>query len=246
MKGSKAQCGLTVIELLVAGAVLVIVLGLASIYFAQQAQLQRNVQARNEVQDRVRVAMQLLMQDIALAGNTLLVTPAGVVTTPAGFPGCFDQVGGGTSCVELGNASTSSSTLRLRYVSSLFPAAEACRDVSYRLNNGTLQRSDVSCGAGEVFVDLAPNMLGFKVVMVCSNGNRFAAFPVAGCGGGISYGRSAIVSVAAQSAGTTGSTSPQVRLVTPTIGSETTIDCPTGRICFGMTQEALIPNLKDQ
>jgi len=222
------------------------VLGLASIYFGQQIELQRNVQARNEVQDRVRVAMQLVTQDLALAGNSLLVTATGAVNTPASFPGCFDQVGGGVSCVELGNVSTSHSTLRLRYVSSLFPAADACRDVGYRLANGTLQRSDVACGASENFVALAPNTLGFKVVMVCSNGNRFAAFPVAGCGGGVSYGRSALISVAGQSAGTTGGTSPQVSLVTPTAGSETTIDCPAGRICFGMTQEVLIPNLKDQ
>jgi prepilin-type N-terminal cleavage/methylation domain-containing protein len=242
----KARRGMTVIELLVASAVLATVLGLAAVYLAQQSQLQRNVQARNEVQDRVRVAMQLLTQDIALAGNTLLVTPAGAVTTPTGFPGCFPQTGGGSSCVELGNVSASSSTLRLRYVSSLFPAAEACRDVSYQLSNGTLERSDVSCGAPDVFVPLAPNMLGFKVVMVCSNGSRFATFPEAGCGGGISYGRSALVSVAGQSTWATAGASPQVGLVTTTIGSETTIDCPTGRICFGITQEVLIPNLKDQ
>lgn len=242
---SKSQLGLTVIELLVAGAVLVIVLGAAAIYFGQQIQLQRNVQARNELQDRVRVAMQLITQDLALAGNTMLVTASGAVTTPASFLGCF-QVGGGASCVEVGNLSTASSTLRLRYVSSLFPATDACRDVSYRLHNGTLQRSDVLCGASEAFIDLAPNTLGFKVVMVCSNGNRFAAFPVASCGGGLSYGRSAIVSVAGQSAGATGGTSPQLRMVTPSLGSETMIDCPTGRVCFGMTQETLIPNLKDQ
>lgn len=242
----KTRRGMTVIELLVASAVLATVLGLAAVYLAQQSQLQRNVQARNEVQDRVRVAMQLLTQDIALAGNTMLVTPGGVVTTPTGFPGCNFPQGGGTSCVELGNVSSSSSTLRLRYVSSLFPAVEACRDVSYRLSNGTLERSDVSCGLAEAFVPLAPNMLGFKVVMVCSNGSRFATFPVAGCGAPAAYGRSALVSVAGQSTRATAGASPQLSLVTTTVGSTTAIDCPTGRICFGITQEVLIPNLKGQ
>lgn len=244
MKGR--QAGLTVIELLVAGAVLVIVLGIAAIYFGQQIQLQRNVQARNEVQDRVRVAMQLITQDIALAGNTLLVTAGGAVTTPASFPGCFDQASGNPSCVELESLSASTSNLRVRYVSSLFPAADACRDVSYRVSNGVLQRSDVLCGDDPVYIDLASEMLGFKVIIICSNGNRFADFPVAGCGGGLSYGRSAIVSVAGQSARSTGSTSPPVRLATATAGSEIEVACPSGRICFGMTQEVLMPNLKDQ
>jgi prepilin-type N-terminal cleavage/methylation domain-containing protein len=54
------QRGVTIVELLVAMTVLVIVLGIATFIFARHAQLQRNVQARSDVQDRVRMVAQLV------------------------------------------------------------------------------------------------------------------------------------------------------------------------------------------
>ncbi len=70
-------------------------LGLAGTFFAQQTRLQRDVQARNEVQDRVRVALQLVTQDIALVGNSVLMDASGAIDEEATLPlaGCTRTVG---------------------------------------------------------------------------------------------------------------------------------------------------------
>jgi hypothetical protein len=90
-------------------------------------------------------------------------------------------------------------------------------------------------------------MVGFKAVVVCSNNDRFASYPDAGCGGGTSYARTALVSVAAESLGNVRSAAAAgaMSLVTTTT-TPTTLNCPAGRICFDGTQEVLMPNLKDQ
>jgi len=245
----RRRSGLSIVELLIAGLVLVILLGAVGIFFGLQVQLQRDVQNRNDVQDRVRVAIQLVTQDLALAGNTLLMTAAGAIDLNVPFPGCFPF---GTSpnefesCMELTDVSATSSTLSLRYVSSQFPVADACRDVAYRLTGAVLQRSDVACGATASWIDLAPGVEGFKTVIVCSNATRFASFPVVGCGGGTSYARSALVSVAAASLGTVRTVSQGMAVVSTAPATPTPVACPAGRVCFDGTQEVLMPNLKDQ
>jgi hypothetical protein len=125
--------------------------------------------------------------------------------------------------------------------------AESCRDVGYRIQGTVLQRSDVACGNGASWTDLAPSVVGFKTIVVCSDNDRFAAFPIAGCGGGTSYARTALVSVAAESLGNVRSAAAAgaMSLVTTTT-TPTTLNCPAGRICFDGTQEVLMPNLKDQ
>lgn len=225
----KSQAGVTVVELLIASAILVIIIGAASVFFAQQAQLQRRVQARNEVQDKVRVAMQLVTQDLALAGNSAVIDSTGAKDEAVTWPFCFD---GGRGCLTIAADSATASAVAVRYLSSQFPAANACRDVSYRLSGTTLQRSDVPCESAASFVDLAPGTTEFTVEVICSTGTSFAAFPTGACGGGISYGRSAFVSVAAQS------TNP--------VSGGSDAGCAVDRICFAMQQEVLIPNMKDQ
>jgi type II secretory pathway component PulJ len=244
--GRGARAGFSIVELLVAALVFVIVLGATGIFFALQVQLQRDVQNRNDVQDRIRVALQLVTQDLALAGNTIRMSNAGSIESGTGFSGCFAQGTGGESCLELADVSATASTLRVRYVSSQFPLAESCRDVSYRLNGGALQRSDVACGGTVAWVDLAPSVLGFKTVVVCSNTNRYDSFPVAGCGGGASYARSALVSVAASSLGAVNAPSGPMSVVGTDPATPTTVACPAARACFDGTQEVLMPNLKDQ
>ncbi len=193
--------------------------------------------------------MQLVTQDLALVGNSILMTPVGAIDPTVGFPGCFPF---GTSpnefesCLALTDVSPTVSTLALRYVSSQFPVADACRDVGYRIAGGALQRSDVACGTTPVWVDLAPDVVGFKTLVVCSDGVRYGAFPNVGCGGGVSYARSALVSVAASSTGTANATAQQLSLVGIDPASPTTVACPTARTCFDGTQEVLMPNLKDQ
>jgi type II secretory pathway component PulJ len=229
--------GVTFIELLIAATILVVVLGLAGTFFAQQIQLQRAVQARNEVQDTLRVVTQLLTQDLSLAGATIGINDAGRIENQiSSFGGCF-----ATGCLTL---DASGPTLEMRYMSSQFAASAACREVRYGVTNGTLQRSDVACGETEDPIDLAPNVRGFSVIFVCSNGTRIGSFPDAACPGASTYARTAFVSVAGASTIAVRGPTANVSVESTTAGSPTPIDCPVGRYCYAMTQEVLLPNLK--
>jgi prepilin-type N-terminal cleavage/methylation domain-containing protein len=249
---ARSSAGFSLLELLIAMVIMVIVLGMASVFFAQQTALQRAVQSRNDVQDRIRMATQLVTQDLSLAGAAVRIAPDGTIDREAGVADCGPKAA--VRCLdldfdpEIGLATAS--TLSVRYLSSQFPTGEACRDIAYRIVGGTLQRRDVTCGTGGTagFADLASDMLGFKVVVVCSTGSRVDTFGADSCPDG--YGRSAIVSVGGVSTIPHSGGSHDVTFVTTTkVGSTfafAPVACPAGRVCYGMTQEVLMPNLKDQ
>lgn len=223
---ARQQAGLTVVELLIAASIVIIVLAMVGVFLGQQAQVQRATQNRSELQDRVRVAMQLLTQDLALTGNSAVVANDGRKLDIL-WPGCFDGFDG---CVEL---SDGGSRLKVRYLSSHFPAGSECRDVSYRLTGeGVLERSDVDCGGAETFAPLAENIVTFDVTVHCSNGIDLKEFPSAQCPPLSGYGRSATVEIVGQSR------SPGSGLTAP--------GCDPDYLCFAMRQETLMPNMKDQ
>ncbi len=253
MRGAlySSRLGLALIELLIAGFILVIVLGLAGTFFAQQTRLQRDVQARNEVQDRVRVALQLVTQDIALVGNSVLMDASGEIEEDATLPldGCTQTVDGGTinSCFGVFEGPSAPNVgIALRYLSSQFDPSEACRDVRYQLIGNVLQRSDVECEEPTEWIDLATDVLAFRAVVVCSDGDRLSTFPDAACQAPDGYGRTAIVSVVGRSPTAIGSDDVPRNVVTvdPTTPAE--VPCTPGRVCFGATEETLMPNLKDR
>lgn len=220
------QAGFTVVELLVAAFITVLVLAMAGYFLAQQNQLQRATQNRTELQDRVRVAVQLMTQDIALTGNSAVMAPDGGRLNIV-WPGCFD---GAAGCLEV---TSGGQAMRLRYLSSQFSAGSECRDVAYRLTGtGNLERSDVPCGGSEDFVELADRILDFEVTVHCSNGTDFDVFPTAGCPPTTGYGRSVTVELVGQSR------MPGTGLTAP--------GCPSNYMCFAMRQETLMPNMKDQ
>lgn len=219
------QDGITVVELLIAASIMVIVLAIAGVFLAQQSKLQRSTQNRSELQDRVRVGMQLIAQDLALVGNSAVVANDGRRLDIV-WPGCFDKADG---CVEV---SDSGETLKVRYLSSQFTSGNECRDVTYRLTGDVLQRSDVACAASESYVDLANNIIDFEVTVHCSNGIDLIEFPSAQCPPLTSYGRSATVELVGQSR------APG--------GGMTAPGCATDYLCFAMAQETLMPNMKDQ
>ena len=122
--------------------------------------------------------MQFLSQDLALVGNPVLIAADGTLVEPSPFVDC---PGTPPRCLELDNVSATSSVLRLRYVSTQFAVADACRDVAYRIDAGVLQRSDEDCGsttwATPDWIDIAPDALAFKALVICSDGATFEALP---------------------------------------------------------------------
>lgn len=240
--------GITIIELLIAAFVLVIVLALGGAFISQQSTLQRAVQARNDVQDRVRVVLQVVTQDFSLAGNSVLSTQAGGLF--AQNPGLCRNLATPNvdrSCVELTTEDDRFSTVSLRYLSSQFPAGQECRDVAYMVvPDGDLMRSDVPCETARNFVPFAANVDVFAVVLKCSDGDtRLSEFDAPNaCTGG--YPRSAVITFGSHSdirvAGATG----QTITYTNADDDEQRIDCDDGFVCFALTQEILLPNLKDR
>lgn len=228
MKGRNAspENGFTLVEFLIATAVMLVILSIAGIFLAQQARLQRSTQLRSELQDRVRTSMQLVTQDLALAGNSSIIDGSGRRLDIV-WPGCFD---GASGCVEVEDAGQ---TLRVRYLSSQFTSGNECRDVTYSLDgSGVILRSDVLCGGSEDFVELSSDIVNFASTVNCSNGSGLTAFPSSGCPPILSYGRSVTVDILGRS--------------TVQASGESMAGCPSGYVCFGMTQETLVPNMKDQ
>lgn len=255
-----SSAGLTIVELLIAAVVLVTVLAMGGALLSQQSQLQRAVQARNDAQDQARVVLQLVTQDLSLAGSTVVVdTATGGIRSPRlglcsdegsiPVPGCLQVVADAGGLV---------SALSASYVSSQFAAADACRVVRYRVTgDGALQRSDVGCDGFDpndvdTFATLAPITRAFRVSIVCSSGDVVASFDRETCtdvnaSGERAYGRSAIVSFVGQSAinlrSSTATTHEFVRAAAND-REVATVACGTGFFCAGQTQEVLLPNLK--
>lgn len=253
--------GLTIVELLIAAVVLITVLTLGGVLLSQQSQLQRAVQARNQAQDQARVVLQLVTQDLSLAGSSVVIdTTTGAIRAPRlglcsdegsiPVPGCLQVIDDADGLV---------SELRVSYVSSQFADANACRVVRYRVTaDRELQRSDVRCEdfvAGEVasFTTLAPITRAFRVSIVCSSGAVVAAFDRETCTlenptGERAYGRAALVSFVGQSGinlrSASATTHDFVRADENNAREVANVACGVGFYCAAQTQEVLLPNLK--
>ncbi|MDM7324468.1 MAG: prepilin-type N-terminal cleavage/methylation domain-containing protein [Thermus sp.] len=230
MKGK----GFTLVEVLVALFILVVVLAVGLRYFAQNAELARETQAKSELQDRVRMVMQVVNGDLQMAGarywsrgtqNRAFELPLGLILQ--------------------GEDGGPKDTLSLYYVTSLREPDSACRRVDYDFQGDTLRRSDVNAtqsGSSECqrpnpsFQPLAEGILALDIVYRCSDGQER---DTPDCGTD-AYTRSAVVEVVGYSQSPMRSPGPQT-LTTPSGGK---VACPTGRRCYALRQEVLLPNLK--
>ncbi|GAB6942825.1 PilW family protein [Thermus brockianus] len=229
------QKGFSLVELLVALAILVVLLGVAVRYFASTAEMARETQAKSELQDRVRMVMQIVSGDLQLAGarywnsdthNRVFVLPAGEILQ--------------------GTNNQAKDTLSVYYVTSLRDSNQACRRVDYDFQNDTLRRSDVNAtpstgnectGPTTSFQPLAENILALDIQYLCSDGTTKDT--PEDCGAQ-AYPRSAVVEVVGYSRAQVRSPGP----ATLTTVSGEALTCPQGRACYALRQEVLLPNLK--
>ena len=145
-RNRRGQAGFSLVELLVAATVLVVVLGIVAIYFGEQSRLARRTQARSDAQDRARLVMQLVTQDLSLAGAKTYIQSDGSLDLASSIATCPDYTAGGTTitpCFLLSNHGAQDS-LSMMYVNSLRSSSQACRTVAYRFNGNTLERIDTS------------------------------------------------------------------------------------------------------
>ncbi|GIW25588.1 PilW family protein [Meiothermus sp.] len=222
--------GFTLVELLIAMGILAGILTLVAVYFGGQRDLTQRTQSRSEVQDRVRMVMQMVAQDLQMVGSRGFLDSSGNLITTVSS-GCS-----GVNCLSSTNAGVQDG-LAVQYVTTLRGSNQACRAVRYAFSGNTLQRSDVPCGSAASLVDLAPNILAMDIQYQCSDNTTS---DTASCPQG-SYPRSARVTVIGESM----SIVANIPASSHTTASGSTVNCPAGRICLALTQEVLMPNLKN-
>lgn len=236
MKSSRA--GLTVVELLVAAAILVTMLGIVAIYFARQATLTHDAQALSDVQDTARSVMQIASNDLLSAGANRYV-PSGATSVTA------VQL---TDRVPQATPNGVADGVTMEYVSSLRPTlGTACRRVAYEVTGwtttqgGVLERSDVPCSAAsDSYAILADHVLAFDLVYACSDGSMKDA--PSQCPSN-TYVRSIQIGLMIQSAFSRMAAGPAApSYSSPTSG--TTVTCQSGHACAVLVQEVQTPSLK--
>ena len=156
---------LTLVELLVASAVVGAILAIVGAFFVTQARVTRDVQDRNELNMRLRAVGEGIAQDLQMAGARAVV----VANVPE-YVSDVPEVGGSCAeahvvCEDVSHTPlTPPVVLSVVYASSLWPqiaATSSCRWVVYRLDaaSGDLFRQDLPCpvgGGAPPFGDLDP------------------------------------------------------------------------------------------
>lgn len=245
--------GFSLVELLLASAILVILGALVTRALVDQADLARRTQARSEVQDRVRMVMELAKQDLMMAGSSRYVSfsassansfIAGVTESISGWSPCSSS----NPCLSAaaGNSTSLRDSFSVRYITSLRATSDACRKVEYSFNSYTVQRSDVSCSVTTASPQpLADNILILNVRFECSDGSS-ADTGSPPCTGN-RYARAAYITVVGFSLTPAPGNPPDSQTFNVQSGNSTlTETCPAGRICFGTSERVELPSLKDQ
>ena len=202
---------MTVIELLIVMAIIGIVLSLLTAFFRTQVRVSASVQARNEVETKLRGVAEILMQDLQLAGSRAVYDGTTVQylnpiqTTEPSDPAstewaawkatqCSGQHRDG--CVVIGAGGVN---LTIYYATSLDRgAASACRRIDYLLDaTGVLFRRDVECDdtttpmAGYSF---ASGITDINVTFICHDPDTTVT-AISSCYTATTYPREATVTI---------------------------------------------------
>lgn len=243
---------ISLVEMLIVLAIMGSIFGIIGSFFAQQRQLSARNAARNEVQDKVKMVMQLLTQDLQLAGSRAVV---GASTTINNLSSALTAV---NASATVGGVSYSRDQFVVRYYTTL-RATNQCREVRFGFDPtlpNTLLRDDSAgnCTGSTPNASTAPtnpladNVLALDIVYVCGN----VAATVVGGGSppcSSSYARTAKVVVVAQSNDLVpgyqdASQYPTYSLSNGVLTRNLNLACPANRICYALEQEILMPNLR--
>lgn len=243
----------TIVEMLIVLAIMGSIFGIMGSFFAQQRQLAARNAARNEVQDKVKMVMQLITQDLQLAGSRALV---GATTTINNLSSALTAA---NASATVGGVSYSRDQLVVRYYTTL-RATNPCREVRFgfapSLPN-TILRDDSAgnCTGSAPDASTAPanpladNILALDIVYVCGN----VAATVVNSGSppcsGSGYARTAKVVVLAQSNDPVpgyqdANQYPTYSVTNGVLTRSLNLACPANRICYALEQEILMPNLR--
>lgn len=163
--------GLTILELMVVLGIFAGVLAIVTRFFASQSQDTRIVQERNEVQDRARLVLQMVSQDLILAGSSRFIRGNEVRFDGTHWVSCAP----GTPCLT-GTDQLERDTIVTRYHTSLYPSGQECRSIGYNFNGTTLLRADVPCSQAPInnipatsYREFATNITQLNIRYVCGD-----------------------------------------------------------------------------
>jgi prepilin-type N-terminal cleavage/methylation domain-containing protein len=197
--------GFTILELLVVLVIFTGVLTIATRFLASQSQDTRIVQERNEVQDRARLVLQMVSQDLILAGSSRFIRGNEVRFDEANWVSCAP----GTPCLT-GTNHSERDTFITRYHTSLYPNGQECRAVGYAFSGTTLLRADVPCSQAPTgaipassYREFAANITQLNISYVCGDAAATEVGLPSGCVAVVNpterFVRAALVTVTAAS-----------------------------------------------
>jgi len=198
--------GFTILELLVVLVIFTGVLTIATRFLASQSQDTRIVQERNEVQDRARLVLQMVSQDLILAGSSRFIRGNEVRFDEANWVSCAP----GTPCLT-GDDHSERDTFITRYHTSLYPNGQECRAVGYAFSGTTLLRADVPCSSQDPtgaipassYREFAANITQLNISYVCGDAAATEVGLPSGCVAVVNpterFVRAALVTVTAAS-----------------------------------------------
>ncbi|GEM84900.1 prepilin-type cleavage/methylation domain-containing protein [Meiothermus hypogaeus] len=129
------------------------------------------MQERNEVQDRARLVLQMVSQDLILAGSSRFIRGNEVRFDAANWVSCAP----GTPCLT-GTDDSERDTFVTRYHTSLYPNGQECRSIGYSFSGTTLLRADVPCSQAPTgaivassYREFAPDITQLNIRYVCGD-----------------------------------------------------------------------------
>lgn len=209
MSSKVYRSGLTVVELLIAMALVGIVFTLVTAFFVQQTRTSSQVQARNEVEVKVRMAAELIAQDLQMAGSFIVVTNNQARYVDRLLSMCSPLADSTRHCIGADIDDSGNSILTMFYATSLRDGGAvgegmddgACRRVDYEVRNSVLRRSEVVCreDQGPSFQPLANNIVDLVVDFVCADDAGATVDDPTDCYGAGNYPQQANIAVTGRS-----------------------------------------------
>ncbi len=163
MNRANTKNGFTIVELLVAASIVGILLSIVAAFFSQQANLTRQTQARQEAEIKARMVAELLVQDLQVAGSSVIFNGSESKTVQIGC-----SAGSVKKCVNApGGGAGTKDKVSMIYATSLRPD-EPCRNVSYDFSGNTWRRGEAACGSNINHQPLASNILSLDIKYTCA------------------------------------------------------------------------------
>lgn len=159
----RRSTGLTVIELVISGVILVVILTIVGDFLISSLNLTDETEARNEMQVNIRSAMEMVHQDVFSAGSEGVLTPCAVNYNDASEPGYEKPL-------EVTDKTAQDFILTVRYCDP-YENPAAANTITYEINSDTANNNLPTLFRtvnGGNAVPAVPGIIGFELDFYCA------------------------------------------------------------------------------